>query len=201
MRNNASDTYDRGPGPGSRLRRIGLLAPAVMAIGLFAAGCSSGSASPGVASAGSASPTSSTGTTGTHASALAFAQCMRSHGIKDFPDPNSSGQLQIQSKTGSGGINPSSQQFQAAQQACNSLMPGAGSPAQQAKNHVNAVKFASCMRSHGITAFPDPNSLGGFQIKAGPGLNPNSPQYQSAQKACQRYMRLAPPLPGPGGSS
>jgi hypothetical protein len=52
------------------------------------------------------------------------------------------------------------------------------------------------MRSHGITDFPDPQSTNGrvgFSIKAGPGsdLDPNDPQFQAAQKACQKF------LPGP----
>jgi hypothetical protein len=56
-----------------------------------------------------------------------------------------------------------------------------------------ALAYASCMRSHGVTNFPDPNANGGFMIGANNGLNPGSPQYQHAQQACQKY------LPGAGG--
>jgi hypothetical protein len=50
------------------------------------------------------------------------------------------------------------------------------------------------MRSNGITNFPDPNSGGGFIFRTGAG-GPQSPQFQAAQKACQKYM---PPGPGSG---
>jgi hypothetical protein len=58
--------------------------------------------------------------------ALAFSACMRSHGIKDFPDPNfSGGGIRIQLNGGpNSDVNPSSPLFQHAQQACASLLPG-----------------------------------------------------------------------------
>ena len=48
------------------------------------------------------------------------------------------------------------------------------------------------MRSNGITNFPDPGSGGGFQISAGSGVNPKSPQFQAARKACQKYLPSGP---------
>jgi hypothetical protein len=50
------------------------------------------------------------------------------------------------------------------------------------------------MRSHGIGDFPDPNAQGQLQLSAGPGsdLQPNSPQFQAADKAC-RSLLPAPP--------
>ncbi len=55
------------------------------------------------------------------AQALKFSECMQSHGEPNFPDPNSQGGIQI---TNSSGLNPSSPQFQAAQNACQKVMPG-----------------------------------------------------------------------------
>jgi hypothetical protein len=53
--------------------------------------------------------------------ALKYSQCMRSHGLPNFPDPT-------ESPNGIGlrlsGIDPNSAQFQAAQTACRSLSPG-----------------------------------------------------------------------------
>jgi hypothetical protein len=45
------------------------------------------------------------------------------------------------------------------------------------------------MRSHGIKDFPDPDSQGGIKITGGPGsdLNPNNPQFNSADQACQHF--------------
>lgn len=53
---------------------------------------------------------------------LKFSQCMRAHGIKDFPDPSDNG-LQIRVHPGSD-IDPDNPTFQAAQQACQSYAPG-----------------------------------------------------------------------------
>ena len=63
--------------------------------------------------------------------ALAFSQCMRAHGVKNFPDPQAAGggvRLSIGSNSG---IDPNSPQFQAAQRACKNLLPGGkGGPGQ-----------------------------------------------------------------------
>jgi hypothetical protein len=59
---------------------------------------------------------------------LAFAKCMRDHGI-DFPDPQFEGggvSIQIGGPDGSGGVDPMSEAFQAAQTACAKDMPGGG---------------------------------------------------------------------------
>jgi hypothetical protein len=60
------------------------------------------------------------------------------------------------------------------------------------KNFERAVKFSRCMRSHGITNFPDPGPTGGIEINSNSGIDPSSPQFQTAQTACQKY---APPKP------
>lgn len=48
-----------------------------------------------------------------------FAACMRSHGVKNFPDPNSQGGFLM-----GGDVDYKSPTFQAAMQACRSLLPG-----------------------------------------------------------------------------
>lgn len=59
--------------------------------------------------------------------ALAFAACMRAHGVPNFPDPKVSGNaLQLGGPSGKD-FNPTSPQFQAAQKACQSKLPGATS--------------------------------------------------------------------------
>jgi hypothetical protein len=54
--------------------------------------------------------------------ALAFAQCMRAHGI-DMPDPQFSGDGRVTQQLGG---NPNEAKFQAAQKACQKKMPGFG---------------------------------------------------------------------------
>jgi hypothetical protein len=60
--------------------------------------------------------------------ALQFSQCMRSHGVPDFPDPQfSNGGISIGGGEQKGtSLDPNSATFQAAQKACESLMPGFG---------------------------------------------------------------------------
>jgi hypothetical protein len=56
------------------------------------------------------------------AQALKYSKCVRSHGVPGFPDPQENGQsIQI---GGGPGTDPSSPQFQRAQTACRSLLPG-----------------------------------------------------------------------------
>jgi hypothetical protein len=59
-------------------------------------------------------------------SALTFSQCMRTHGVPNFPDPTfSGGGARLTLKAGgANGIDPNSPQFKAAQKTCQSLMPG-----------------------------------------------------------------------------
>ena len=127
---------------------------------------------------------------GNQSQMLAFSHCMQTHGVPDFPEPNSQGVAQ------GSGINPNSPSFQAATKDCRHLLPNGGQPtaAQQAQALAQALKFSQCMRSHGISDFPDPQSQPGggiaIRIRAGQGsdLNPQSAQFQAAQKACQGIM-------------
>jgi hypothetical protein len=201
----------------SRPALVTSAALSLAALSLLVAGCG-GSHSPGVASLG---PSGTTGTSTTQSGAgsgsssagpgsasgsagggfgltmktqngARFAACMRSHGIRSFPDPNAQGAISI----GPGsGIDPSSAKFQAAQQACRKVLPNGGqpSPQQVAKIQQQALAFSACMRKHGLSDFPDPTFSGGgvqMTIRGGPGsdLNPSSPAFQAAQKACQGLL-------------
>lgn len=124
---------------------------------------------------------------GNQSQMLAYSHCMQTHGVPDFPEPNAQGVA-----SGSG-INPNSPSFQAATKDCRHLLPNGGqpSPAQQAQALAQALRFSQCMRAHGISDFPDPQSQPGggiaIRIRAGQGsdLNPQSAQFQAAQNACQ----------------
>jgi len=172
-----------------RLRRAGLLAAALACLALVAAACSS--------APGSGAGAGPAGGSARH-SELAYSQCMRAHGITDFPDPNVQGGIDLNGGPGSD-LNVSSPQFKAANNACKSLLPPrrAMSPAQQAAARAQALKYSRCMRAHGISDFPDPDSQGGIALKPKPGgdLDPNNPLYKAADKACKSLM------PGGGGSN
>jgi hypothetical protein len=175
---------DRNRGERRSRRRGGTIAAGLVALALSMAACSSGSNSPGVASVSSSQ---AAGQTSSHVSGkpstLAYAQCMQSKGIKNFPEPNSSGQLVVTPGESLPDFN--SPQFQAAAKACVSLNPAgvAPNPAQQAQQLDKDIAYAKCMRSHGVAKFPDPDPSSGdsFDLQ---GIDVNSSQVQAADKAC-----------------
>jgi hypothetical protein len=85
----------------------------------------------------------------------AYASCMRSHGVANFPDPGSGGF----DKATLAQLAASNSQYRAANQACGHLLP-AGSrgrtPAQERQEWSGMLAFARCMRSHGVASWPDP---------------------------------------------
>lgn len=202
-------THPQPPPSSPRRPRPALLALATLALAAACGGAASGSS--GVASLGSTTTTAKESSAGSSAgsqskadAALKYSQCMRSHGVPNFPDPSISGDkatIQIKGSPGSG-LDPNSPQFQAAQSACRGLLPNGGqpSPQQRAQAQDAAVHFAQCMRSHGIN-IPDPqtSTSGGIGIKITPGqgVDPNSPQFQAAQSACQHFL----PFNRTGGST
>ncbi|HUN78894.1 MAG TPA: hypothetical protein VMU32_08245 [Solirubrobacteraceae bacterium] len=87
---------------------------------------------------------------------LAFAQCMRSNGEPEFPDPSAGGGFVLRR-----GTNPSSPPFRAAQRKCRKLMPGGGPPSTTHPSPQTLARFlriAQCMRGHGVYDFPDPRT-------------------------------------------
>jgi hypothetical protein len=50
------------------------------------------------------------------------------------------------------------------------------------------LRFASCMRSRGVSNFPDPGAGGGINISPASGINPQSPAFQTAQRACKSFL-------------
>jgi hypothetical protein len=143
---------------------------AVLATSVLIAGCGGGS---------HATVTTSQNTL------AAYASCIRSHGVSDFPDP-----------TGGQGIpkdkipvwNP---RLPAASKACAHLMPTAGLgpqvTAQQTHTRVaNAIAFARCVRSHGFPRFPDPTNTAQIthQMLSNAGINLHQPAVLRAADAC-----------------
>src|ERR1700722_11152470 len=104
---------------------------------------------------------------------VAYSQCMRSHGVANFPDPDADGKVSISSTNGSA-LDPRSASFQAAQKDCAKYLPNGGTPnaSQQAQDRAQTLKFSQCMRSHGVPNFPDPNSDGSISIDSSSGIDP-----------------------------
>jgi hypothetical protein len=59
------------------------------------------------------------------------------------------------------------------------------------------------MRSHGVPKFPDPKFQpnGGSLLTFGKDVNPNSPQFKAASKACQKLLPGAPSAAPPPAST
>lgn len=129
-----------------------------------------------------------------------YAKCMRSHGIADFPDPqpNPGGQGGSFSLNGGPGsdLDRNDPRFQAAERACESLMPQQAPPS--AQRIAGLVRLAACMRTHGFPNFPDPDSTGGFDSSK---FDPSSPQFEAAMETCRRQTGTTGPIgvhPGSG---
>lgn len=50
------------------------------------------------------------------------------------------------------------------------------------------AKFSACMRKHGVTSFPDPDSHGVIQFGSDSGIDPRSPTFTSARSACDKLL-------------
>jgi hypothetical protein len=154
--------------------RAHLLTAAALLSGVLVAACGASSPNPTVARLGDATTSGSTGAAGGGAAssgspspsalgsdALAFAKCMRSNGVPNFPDPNPGGGFLFHA---SAGMNPSSPGFKAAQAKCHKLLPGGGPPGPGSTTNPSPqtlahwLKVAQCMRRHGIYDFPDPRT-------------------------------------------
>jgi hypothetical protein len=160
---------------------------------------------------GSPGPANVSGST-TSASNVAYSACMRSHGVPNYPDPDSSGQLP---KPDAHHLGVSSTQLQATQQSCQHLLPNtgrainAGSVQQcmEADDCPRALvqqvlteerSFAQCMRSRAVPNWPDPvtDSQGRpvFAISISKdGFNPYSKPIWAKGNQCSHLM---PDLPG-----
>jgi hypothetical protein len=133
---------------------------------------------------------------------------MRANGVSSFPDPtagsggegfnglgeSNDGTIIVDGSTFSGPV------VLAAEKACKEYLPGGAGPppAIPESRKLAMIANAECMRKHGIP-LPDPTfgQPGRVAVNLGPGVNPESPAFQAAAKACgspevRIGIRLAP---------
>jgi hypothetical protein len=182
--------------------RVGLLVSAA-SIAVLAAACSNASTTATIAgtvstagtsaipSSSTSSATSSTAAgSSTYQKAVAYAACMRQHGVPNFPDPLPNGGFEISSDVTGGGNGQVSPQYAAAVNACASLLPsGSPSAQQQQKTISELLKVSACMRTHGFATFPDPTVGNEGTYLHIVGFDRNSPQFQSAWATCTQGAR------------
>jgi hypothetical protein len=129
-----------------------------------------------------------------------FAKCMREHGI-EMKDPTVGGGIRL--SAGPGSNNPA--ELEEAQKACQKILgkvkPPELSEEQQREFKEQALKFAQCMRDHGID-MPDPTFAGdqggAVQQRMPEGQGPENPRFREAQEACEKY---GPRVRTQGGSA
>jgi hypothetical protein len=161
-------------------------------LALLAAGCG-GSKTPSVASLGGihSTTTSSASAPTSPQKEVAledrFAACIDAHGGEAKVLPGGGIISDVTPAT--------SARLAAAQVVCRKLVPmgalAVPSPAQNARMLAQMVKLSHCMRAHGVPKFPDPTS-NGIRISPSSDIDPNSPQFLVAQKACAKYSPGGP---------
>jgi len=171
---------------GPPIVRMAAAVVATAALALLAAACSG--SPPSAGSGGSPDA----GGSAASPSAVAYSACMRSHGVPNYPDPDSTGQLP---KTDAQFLGVSTSRYQAAQHACRPLYPAGGSPEDcmltkdcppvLVQQMMTAdLKLARCMRSHGVPNFPDPTNDGA----SGPVFNITAAGISDAASHTRRFI-------------
>ncbi|MGI8335053.1 hypothetical protein ACRYCC_34310 [Actinomadura scrupuli] len=172
--------------------KILAVAPLVLALAL--AGCSSGKGDP--------SPSASAGTPGTQellTLGRQMAQCARTHGYPNFPDPtiDNSGDLRFNPP---GGGDEMKRTFGALESVpeCKTVLDRMVStskrrekddPQNPGPKDVPALKrFAQCLRQHGLPEWPDPKADGSFPLQGTPvQAEGKSQRMLQATDACKQY--------------
>ncbi len=135
-------------------RRRPLAALTLIALAALISACGSGAA------ADTQTGTGSGGSDNTLANAqksVKFAECMRHNGVSQFPDPDASGKLTIDAVANGSSVNTSTPAFKQAINACKDLEPAGFTGTKRSSQQQQAgLRFAQCIREHGVKDFPDP---------------------------------------------
>jgi hypothetical protein len=123
---------------------------AMIAMVALISGC--GSSAPGETGIGGGNNTAANAQ-----KAVKFAECMRSNGVSQFPDPGASGKFTIDAVANGSSVDSSTPAFKQAISACTHLEPaGFMGSKRSSQQQQAALKFAQCIRENGVKDFPDP---------------------------------------------
>ena len=118
-----------------------------------------------------------------------FAQCVRNHGVPNFPDPTLDAQGRPQLPPGI--QKPPDSVLQACQSILNQLPASMRPPGAPVNDPAMMRRFAVCMRAHGIDDWPDPDANGNFTLPPSLGglkTNPRWPQVRAVWTGpCRQY--------------
>jgi hypothetical protein len=111
-----------------------------------------------------------------------YAGCMREHGI-DMPDPGADGSMMVQAMPADDGSGAEMNKMQVASDACSKWLPNGGvlTEKDKAEQREKSLKFARCMREHGVD-MPDPDAdgMGAMTLDSGG----DQTKMDEATKAC-----------------
>jgi hypothetical protein len=119
-----------------------------------------------ISACGSSAPSGTGGSGGGNTAAntekaVKFAECMRSNGVSEFPDPGASGKFTIDGIVNGSSLDPRTPAFTHAISACKDLEPaGFMGSTRSPQEQEAALKFAQCIRANGVPDFPDPTENG-----------------------------------------
>ena len=155
---------------------------ALAMLALISAGCSNATAQTSTGSS-SANPNAAA-----REGAVKFAECMRSNGVREFPDPDASGTLTIDGVANGSSLDTNSAAFKQAIAACKDLQPAGFTGSRRSPEQQQAaLKFAQCIRDNGVKDFPDPTPDGALidtsRMPGSPGAR-SIPGFQAAIDKC-----------------
>ncbi len=131
-------------------RRWPLAPLALIALVALISGCGS-SAPAETASGGGANHTDANAR-----KAVKFAECMRTNGVRQFPDPPA-GKVTLDGIVNGSSLDPSTPAFKLALSACRNLEPAGFTGGKRSPRQMDAGRrFAQCVRANGVPDFPDP---------------------------------------------
>jgi hypothetical protein len=179
-----------------RLGRIASSTLGILVVSVALAACGSPS-TPRVAT-GSTTTISTAASSAAHGDSgatalLAYASCVRLHGVPNFPDPTSNAGIP---KETAQQLGVSQSQLQTAQSDCTHLLPAGGTLSATNNQTITVaqqqyyLKVAACMHSHDVTNFPEPSFFGGSVEFQGLGHLPGvgSPLFKQAFDICRKLI-------------
>lgn len=166
---------------------------ALATLAVIGAGCGNGSTGTGNGAAASGGDN----TASIHQKAVKFTECMRTNGVRAFPDPGASGSFTIDQAVNGSSLDPNSAAFKQAMIACKTLEPPGFTGGKVTLSQRTArLEFAQCMRDNGVPDFPDPTPNGPLidtnRIPSLAGKDPRSdPALNAAMHTCRNFAGAA----------
>jgi len=113
-----------------------------------------------------------------------LVRCARANGMPNLPDP------QIDSNGRANFPNGTPEPPASVRRACQSIYDRLPASARDEEERPPAdmqalLRYARCMREHGVADFPDPDADGNFRAPAG-STDPKTPSFQRAMQACRQ---------------